>query len=61
VEKVHQFNEFEEEFNVKIVTREENTLDIKSCATFVQNTVGNYCRKFHKLPDRVYFSDITIS
>jgi hypothetical protein len=27
----------------------------------VQNTVSNYCSKFQKLRDRVYFSDISIS
>jgi hypothetical protein len=52
---------FEEEFYITIATREEKTLKIESRDTAVQNTVSNYCSKFQKLRDRVYFSDISIS
>jgi hypothetical protein len=61
MEKFHQFKQLEEEFNIAIATREDNSLDIKSRDTAVQNTVSNYCSKFPKLPDSVYFSDISIS
>ena len=52
---------FEEEFYVTIATGEENTLDMRSRDKAMQNTVSNYCSNFHKLCDRLYFSDISIS
>jgi hypothetical protein len=52
---------FGEEFYVTIAAREENILNLKWRDTAVQNTVSNYCSKFQKLRDRVYFSDISIS